>query len=100
RAASASTVSLPDALPILIERLGRQRLLQARLPGLHRHELDLRAGEVDRGGYAQQVLALRAHLRGVDERHLTDQHLVHRRRAGPVDRKSTRLNSSHVKNSY
>ena len=61
-----------------------QRRTQAVLAGDLRHELDLRAGEVDRARRAQQIRRLRADLHDVRERELVDQHVVDARNVGGV----------------
>src|SRR5690606_41137648 len=82
------TLSLHDALPILAEHVGQRH------QGLHRLRvaagvgaLDLAATAVDVADHVAQVILRRHHL---------DRH----DRFEQLDRKSTRLNSSHVKISY
>src|SRR5690606_40356531 len=93
------TLSLHDALPIFLE-LDRR----ARDPARSRHDLvrDLDAlrdlglhvvlgGDARRRDDAQRAFRLERAQRDVDVERAVD---------GAQDRKSTRLNSSHVKNSY
>src|SRR5690606_39867087 len=91
--AVTSTLSLHDALPICVLPLGREHLLAA--PGN------------DHGHYYRERDGHQGHERKYrrdDEHH--DGHADHRQqrrdhlRQGLLDRKSTRLNSSHVKISY
>ncbi len=68
----------------LVERLFRQRLPHPVLPGDHADELDLGAGQVDRGRDAQQVRRRRAYRSRLGQPDLPEQHLVDRRGAEPV----------------
>src|SRR5690606_41696966 len=91
-----NTASLPDALPISVRRREPRRLPLERLrPGIERHAHVL-LGDV---GRAHLVFARLA--RCVGRRH-TDAAFgdVDLRPGSVLDRKSTRLNSSHVKISY
>src|SRR5690606_41644029 len=90
--AQTSSLSLRDALPILVaEGCDQDTLVSHR----HRHRLE---GEVDDRGYQEEpggVVADTDHPdQGEDDRD-QDTH-----REEEADRKSTRLNSSHVKISY
>src|SRR5690606_41672373 len=85
------TLSLHDALPIW-SRSGR-RPEERRSPGFHRRQ-------DDRGGHARSARRARARGDRQARREFEGAVALYPRWQGKEDRKSTRLNSSHVKISY
>src|SRR5207249_10380071 len=85
------TLSLHDALPILHDALVGERVADHLLQHLERQRRDVRTGEGCLG-HVLRVPDRGSQDLGVDA--------VHREDLDELDRKSTRLNSSHVSISY
>lgn len=62
----------------------QDRPLKSALTGHQRHQLDLRTGEIDRGGGTEETLDIRDRLDDLGEWLAVDQHVIDRRNLGVV----------------